>query len=109
MKHPLAARHLNGHSAQSTGRSERAPLEEEAMRAKKKATFYMVGCPVCISVEERVTRAIDASRYEIERVNLEQDRSRISEAQRAGVQSVPALVIDNLPFHINAATKLTEI
>lgn len=79
------------------------------MQAKKKATFYMVGCPVCISVEERVTRAIDASRYEIERVNLEQDRSRIEEARRVGVNAVPALVIDNRPFHINAATKLTGI
>lgn len=76
---------------------------------KKKATFYMTGCPVCISVEERVTRAIDASRYQIERVNLLQDRGRIDEARRAGVESVPALVIENTLFHINAVAKLAEI
>ena len=34
---------------------------------------------------------------------------RIAEARRAGVVSVPALVIDGAPFHINFGAKLSDL
>lgn len=58
-----------------------------------KAIFYHAGCPVCVAAENTVAEAIDRSRYEVEIVHLGTDKSRIPEAEAAGVVSVPALVL----------------
>ncbi len=68
---------------------------------KTKAIFYHAGCPVCIAAEQNVADALDPSRYDIEVVHLGTDNSRLSEAESAGVKSVPALVMDGAAFHIN--------
>ncbi|PKO90851.1 MAG: thioredoxin family protein [Betaproteobacteria bacterium HGW-Betaproteobacteria-10] len=74
-----------------------------------KATFYHAGCPVCVAAEDNVAKAIDRSRYDVEVVHLGNDKSRISEAETAGVKSVPALVLDNVPFHINFGANLSDL
>jgi len=74
-----------------------------------KATFYHAGCPVCVEAEQKVAEAIDRSKYNIEIVHLGEDKSRIDEADRAGVKSVPALVLDGLPFHINFGADLSAL
>ena len=66
-----------------------------------KAIFYHAGCPVCVAAEQTVANAIDRSKYEVEMVHLGTDKSRIGEAEAAGVKSVPALVMDGAAFHIN--------
>ncbi len=66
-----------------------------------KAIFYHAGCPVCVEAEQNVAKALDPSRYRIEIVHLGQQKHRLAEAEAAGVKSVPALVLDGLPFHIN--------
>lgn len=76
---------------------------------KSKATFYHAGCPVCVSAEQSVARAIDPARYTLEVVHLGRDRARIQEARNQGVQSVPALVLDGQPFHINFGAKLSDL
>ncbi len=76
---------------------------------KTKAVFYHAGCPVCVSAEEQVARSLDPARYEIEVVHLGKERTRVSEAERLGVASVPALVIDNQPFHINFGAALSAL
>ncbi|TAN01113.1 MAG: thioredoxin family protein [Rhodanobacteraceae bacterium] len=68
---------------------------------KQKAVFYHAGCPVCIAAERSVAEALDPSRYAVEIVHLGQRRERVAEAEAAGVKSVPALVLDGQPFHIN--------
>ena len=68
---------------------------------KTKATFYHAGCPVCVAAEQNVAAALDPNRYTVEIVHLGQNRQRVVEAEKAGVKSVPALVLDGLPFHIN--------
>jgi glutaredoxin len=68
---------------------------------KTKATFYHAGCPVCIAAEQNVAGALDPARYNVEIVHLGQQKSRVAEAERAGVKSVPALVLDGSAFHIN--------
>jgi hydrogenase maturation factor len=53
-----------------------------------KAIFYHAGCPVCVSAEDNIASAIDPARYDVEIVHLGNDKSRVSEAEAAGVKSV---------------------
>ncbi len=75
----------------------------------KKAVFYHAGCPVCVQAEETVAKSLDTGKFDIEIVHLGEDRSRINEAEDAGVESVPALVIDGHPFHINFGALLEDV
>jgi len=68
---------------------------------KTAATFYHAGCPVCVAAEQNLASALDPARYEVEVVHLGESKSRVAEAEAAGVQSVPALVLDGAVFHIN--------
>jgi hypothetical protein len=76
---------------------------------KTAATFYHAGCPVCVEAEQQVAQALDPARYAIEIVHLGEQRTRIAEAEAAGVQSVPALVIGGLPFHINFGAPMSAL
>lgn len=74
----------------------------------KKSIFYHAGCPVCVSAEQDILNLINAS--EIEVVNLGEDRSRIPEAQKAGLLSVPALVTPNgNVLHINFGASMADV
>ncbi|HNU43070.1 MAG TPA: thioredoxin family protein, partial [Cyclobacteriaceae bacterium] len=65
-----------------------------------KSIFYHAGCPVCISAEHDIVNLIGAAHVEI--VHIGNDRSRIAEAEKAGVKSVPALLTPNgHVLHIN--------
>lgn len=68
---------------------------------KTKAIFYHAGCPVCVAAEQAVATALDPARYSLEIVHLGQTKSRVPEAEKAGVKSVPALVLDGAAYHIN--------
>tara|TARA_R110001592_G_scaffold279943_1_gene547312 strand:+ start:775 stop:1017 length:243 start_codon:yes stop_codon:yes gene_type:complete len=74
-----------------------------------KAIFYHAGCPVCIAAEDNLARAIDPSRYTVEVVHLGNYKSRIAEAEAAGIKSVPALLLDGAPFHINFGAALSAL
>jgi len=75
----------------------------------KKATFYHAGCPVCVMAEKNVAEGLDRSQFEVEIVHLGESKNRIAEAESAGVQSVPALVIDANVFHINHGADLSAV
>ncbi|MFZ1625647.1 MAG: thioredoxin family protein [Gammaproteobacteria bacterium] len=75
----------------------------------KKAVFYHAGCSVCVEAEQNVAQALDKSRYSVEVVHLGQQKTRVKEAEAAGVKSVPALVLDGLPFHINFGAGLDAL
>ncbi|MDI3461948.1 MAG: thioredoxin family protein [Nitrospiraceae bacterium] len=75
----------------------------------KKAVFYHAGCPVCVDAEQNVANALDRSRYNVEIVHLGQQKGRITEAEAAGVKSVPALVLEGQPFHINFGAGLDAL
>ncbi len=68
---------------------------------KSKAIFYHAGCPVCVQAEQGLSGALDPQRYEVEIVHLGETKSRVTEAETAGVKSVPALVVDGKAYHIN--------
>lgn len=74
-----------------------------------KAVFFHAGCPICVSAEQQFVDALDPQRYQVEVVHLGEQKSRIAEAEGMGVASVPALVIDGHPFHINFGASLAEL
>ena len=76
---------------------------------KAKAIFYHAGCPVCVAAEQSVAGAIDPSRYDLEIVHLGASKHRVHEAEAAGIQSVPALLLDGAPFHINFGASLADL
>lgn len=76
---------------------------------KKTAKFYHAGCPVCVQAERTIADSLDPAKYSVEIVHLGQAKQRLSEAEAAGVKSVPALVIDGAPYHINFGAALADL
>lgn len=73
-----------------------------------KSIFYHAGCPVCISAEHDIINLVGAENVEV--VNIGEDRTRISEAENAGVISVPALVTSNgNALHINFGASMADV
>ncbi len=68
---------------------------------KSKAVFYHAGCPVCVAAERNLAVALDPARFDVEIVHLGENKSRLREAETAGVKSVPALVLGGAAYHIN--------
>ncbi|WP_343307019.1 thioredoxin family protein [Chitinophaga niabensis] len=74
----------------------------------KKSVFYHAGCPVCVSAEQDIIQLIGASHVEV--VHLGEDKSRIAEAEKAGIRSVPALVTPNgNVLHINFGASIADV
>ena len=73
-----------------------------------KSIFYHAGCPVCVSAEHDIIPLIGAENVDI--VHIGETRSRISEAETAGVKSVPALVTPNGNIlHINFGASIEDV
>ena len=73
-----------------------------------KSIFYHAGCPVCISAEHDMVELVGANNVEV--VNIGEIRSRIAEAEKAGVQSVPAMVTPNgNVLHINFGASMADV
>ncbi|GJL91202.1 thioredoxin family protein [Hyphococcus sp.] len=75
----------------------------------EKAVFYHAGCGVCVDAEQQFAENLDKSKFDIEVVHLGEAPSRVAEAEKAGVKSVPALVISGQPYHINFGASLAEL
>jgi glutaredoxin len=73
------------------------------------AKFYHAGCPVCIDAETAVTRYLDATKVDLEVVDLGSAKNRVAEAEAARVRSVPALVIDGHVIHLNFGAALSDL
>lgn len=74
-----------------------------------KAIFYHAGCEVCVDAEKMVTDYVDKSQVDLEIVHLGEDSGRISEAEAAGVKSVPALVVNGNVYHINFGASMEDV
>lgn len=73
-----------------------------------KSIFYHAGCPVCVSAEHDIIDLVGKDNVEV--VNIGEDRSRIQEAENAGVESVPALVTSNgNTLHINFGASMADV
>ena len=75
----------------------------------RKAVFYHAGCLICADAERQFAEKLDPKQYEVEIVHLGQAKTRIAEAEAAGVKSVPAFVIDGHPYHINFGADLAAL
>lgn len=75
----------------------------------QKAIFYHAGCGVCVDAEQQLAHALDPNQYTVEIVHLGETPARIAEAEAAGVASVPALVLDGQPYHINFGATLADV
>lgn len=73
------------------------------------AVFYHAGCPVCVEAEQQVAASIDTNKYAVEIVHLGEQADRLTEAEQAGVKSVPALVLNGTAFHINHGADLAAL
>jgi hypothetical protein len=73
-----------------------------------KAVFYHAGCPVCLSAEHDILNLLGADKVEV--VHFATDKSRIEEAEKAGVKSVPALLTPNgNVLHINFGASMADV
>ena len=52
---------------------------------------------------------IDPNKYQINVVHLGEQSAEVATAKAAGVQSVPALVIDGQVLHINFGAAITDL
>lgn len=75
----------------------------------KNAKFYHAGCPVCVQAEQQLAHALDPKSYQVEIVHLGENKTQIANAEKEGVKSVPALVIDNTVFHVNFGASIADL
>ncbi len=76
----------------------------------KKVTFYHAGCPVCINAEKEILNLVDRDKTRIDIVHLGEEPSQLNVAEDLGVQSVPALVLENKNvLHINFGAALSDL
>lgn len=79
------------------------------MHYESKAIFYHAGCPVCVEAEQSVALALDPSRFDVEIVHLGEQNVHVAEADAQGVESVPALILNRKPYHINFGASLDAL
>lgn len=73
-----------------------------------KSIFYHAGCPVCVSAEHDIINLIGADNVEL--VHIGEDRNRITEAEKAGVKSVPALLTPTgNVLHLNFGASMADV
>lgn len=73
------------------------------------AKFYHAGCPVCQDAEKNLIDRLDPKVFQVESIHLGEDKDRLVAAEKAGVKSVPALVIGDDIFHINFGADLSAL
>jgi len=72
-----------------------------------KTIFYHAGCPVCVNAEQELLNLITSN---VEIVHLGENKSLITQAENAGVKSVPALVTPNgNVMHINFGASIEDV
>ena len=74
-----------------------------------KIIFYYAACPVSIRAGQALLKILCKSDYEMEIVNIDRENYRITEAEEVGIESVPALVIDNIVLHINFGASIEDV
>ncbi len=73
----------------------------------RKTIFYHAGCPVCVNAEQELLTLLST---DVEIVNLGESKGRISEAENAGIKSVPALLTPNgNVMHINFGASIEDV
>ncbi|WP_228279066.1 glutaredoxin family protein, partial [Acinetobacter baumannii] len=71
--------------------------------------YYHAGCAICVEAERSLLPLLDRKQVDIEVVHLAEQSARIAEAEKAGVKSVPALVVDGQVLHLNFGAALSDL
>lgn len=71
-------------------------------------TYYHAGCPVCIEAERTVVSELQKI-SDVTIIDLGSNTEAVATVKANGVKSVPALVIDGLPFHINFGAPMSAL
>ncbi len=74
-----------------------------------KAIYYHAGCAICVEAERSLLPLLDRKQVDIEVVHLAEQSARIAEAEKVGVKSVPALVVDRQVLHLNFGAALSDL
>ncbi len=74
-----------------------------------KAIYYHAGCPICVEAERSLLPLLDSKQVEVEVVHLAEQSARVAEAEKAGMKSVPALVVDGQVLHLNFGAALSDL
>ncbi|HBP6462325.1 TPA: thioredoxin family protein [Pseudomonas aeruginosa] len=74
-----------------------------------KAIYYHAGCSICVEAERSLLPLLDSKQVEVEVVHLAEQSARVAEAEKAGVKSVPALVVDGQVLHLNFGAALSDL
>lgn len=72
------------------------------------ARFYHVGCSVCVSAEQALFDLFDPQ-VNVENVHLGDQPQRVTEAEQAGVRTVPALVVKGQVLHLNFGASIDKL
>nr|WP_299175293.1 thioredoxin family protein [uncultured Allomuricauda sp.] len=73
-----------------------------------KSVFYHAGCPVCVSAEQDLVNLLGTENVSI--VHVGENKEKLSEAERKGVKSVPALITPNgNVLHINYGASIEDL
>lgn len=73
-----------------------------------KSIFYHAGCSVCVSAEQDIVNLIGEENVTI--IHLGEEKSKIEEAEIAGVKSVPALLTPNGNIlHLNFGASMADV
>lgn len=74
----------------------------------QKSIFYHAGCSVCVSAEQDIVNLIGQDKVQI--IHLGNDKSKLPDAENAGVKSVPALVTPGgNVLHINFGASINDL
>lgn len=73
------------------------------------AIYYHAGCPVCTTAEQQLIELFDTKKINVEAIHLGEHKDKIDEAEKMGVKSVPALVLNGTVFHINYGASLEDV
>lgn len=82
---------------------------ERKAKMKSKAIWYHAGCSVCVTAENSLVAALDSQRFAVEKVDLGENSHRIAEAEKLGVKTLPALVLNDQVFHVNFGAELAAL
>ena len=73
-----------------------------------KSIFYHAGYSVCVSAEQEIIQLIGEANVEV--IHLGENKTKITEAEKAGVKSVPALLTPNgQVLHLNFGASMSDV
>lgn len=74
-----------------------------------KAVFYHAGCSVCVDAEQAILPYLDRTKTNVETIHFAQHPDKLDEAEKLGVKSVPALVLNGTVYHINFGASMADV